>query len=271
MSARSAPPDLAQADTFPLVSDELLLSADADQVRTLTFNRPEAANAFNHTLYRLATAALHLAAGDDDVHVVVLTGSGRSFCAGTDLVEMAAMVTDLGAGDAEAGAATGESYGGFVDAIAGFPKPIVAAVNGPAIGLGFTMLALCDLVLVAPEARLLAPFTDMGVAPEVASSYTLPSRMGRQQANLALLGSAWVSAEQAVASGLALKVCAGGELLAEAHSLAATIAAKPLASVMATKGLIMDAERDAIGAARRREDAAFAHLLSDVGVTGWSR
>jgi len=243
------------------VSDELLLSADRDRVRTLTFNRPEAANAFNVELYQRVTASLEDAAADEQVHVVVLTGAGRSFCAGTDLVEMAAMVSAMQSGDGRAGAQTGDAYGGFVDAITAFAKPLVAAVNGPGIGLGFTMLAHCDLVLMAERSRLKAPFTEMGVAPEVASSYLLPRRMGRQAASLALLASTWISAEEAVAAGIALRVCADVALMEEAQALAVDIASKPLPSVMATKALIVAAERDGIAAARRREDAAFAELL----------
>lgn len=243
------------------MTDELLLSADRDLVRTLTFNRPAAANAFNVELYQQATAALEEAVADEQVHVVVLTGAGRSFCAGTDLVEMAAMVSAMQSGDGAAGAHNGEAYSGFVDAIAAFGKPLVAAVNGPGIGLGFTMLAHCDLVLIAERGRLRAPFTEMGVAPEVASSYLLPRRMGRQRASLALLASTWISAEEAVASGIALRICADDTLMAEAQALAAEMASKPLASVMTTKALIVAAERDGIAAALRREGAAFSELL----------
>ncbi len=244
------------------MADDLLLSADAEGVRTLTFNRPGAANAFDVALYRATTAALEAASTDDDVHVVVLTGAGRTFCAGTDLVEMGAMVEAMRGGDTTAGVATGEAFNGFVDALVAFPKPLVAAVNGPGLGLGLTMLAHCDLVLLGESARLKAPFTEMGVAPEVASSYTLPQRMGRQQANLALLASRWVSAEEAVASGLALRVCPDERLRAEAQALAAEIAARPLASLVATKELVTAAERDAVAAARRREEAAFSRLLA---------
>jgi enoyl-CoA hydratase/carnithine racemase len=250
------------------VTDELLLTADAQRVRTLTWNRPEVANAFNDALYLAATAALEAAAADDEVGAVVLTGAGRSFCAGTDLVEMAAMIEGLGAGDDAAGVATGDAYGGFVDTIAAFPKPLVAAVNGPGIGLGFTMLAHCDLVVMAERGRLLAPFTEMGVAPEVASSYLLPRRMGRQQASRALLASEWISAEDAVACGLALKVVPDADLLAEAQALAAGIAAKPLASLIATKALVLDAEREGIARARELENAAFQELLARPDAAG---
>ena len=139
---------------------------------------------------------------------------------------------------------------------------MLAAVNGAAVGLGFTMLAHCDLVLVSDRARLLAPFTTMGVAPEAASSYLLPRRMGRQQASLSLFTSDWISAEQAVATGLAVQQCRPETLVAETLALATRIASKSLPSLMATKRLLLDAERDGIQRARLLENAAFAELLA---------
>ena len=133
----------------------------------------------------------------------------------------------------------------FVDVLQEFPKPLLAAVNGAAVGLGFTMLAHCDLVFVSDRARLLAPFTTMGVAPEAASSYLLPRRMGRQQASLSLFTSDWISAEQAVATGLAVKQCSPETLVEETMELATRIASKSLPSLMATKRLLLDAERRA--------------------------
>src|SRR3954469_7511862 len=183
----------------------MLLTEDRDRVRLVTFNRPDRANAFNEDLYHAAADALRAAATDDDVSVVVFTGAGKAFCAGTDLLEMTETV------DGTAGPRDG--FPAFVDTLAEFPKPLLAAVNGAAVGLGFTMLAHCDLVLVSDHARLLAPFTTMGVAPEAASSYLLPRRMGRQQASLSLFTSDWITAEQAVATGLAIRQCDAGSLV----------------------------------------------------------
>ena len=185
----------------------MLLTNDRDRVRVVTFNRPDRANAFNEELYHAAADALREAAADDDVAVVVLTGAGKAFCAGTDLLEMAETVD---------GAATSrDGFPAFVDVLQEFPKPLLAAVNGAAVGLGFTMLAHCDLVFVSDRARLLAPFTNMGVAPEAASSYLLPRRMGRQRASLSLFTSDWISAEDAVATGLAVRQCRPETLLDE--------------------------------------------------------
>jgi enoyl-CoA hydratase/carnithine racemase len=145
--------------------------------------------------------------------------------------------------------------------LAEFPKPLLAAVNGVAVGLGFTMLAYCDLVLVADTARLRAPFVELGVAPEAGSSYLFPVRLGWQRAARVLLTGEWVTAPQLVEWGLALQVCEASDVVGETVAVAERIAAGPLPSLMATKRLLLAGQHDAVAAARRREDAAFASLL----------
>jgi enoyl-CoA hydratase/carnithine racemase len=240
------------------MSDTILIGDDRDRVRLLTFNRPDRANAFNEELYHAAADALRAAATDDDVAVVVFTGAGKAFCAGTDLLEMAETV-DAGV---TGGTTSRSGFPAFVDQLQEFSKPLLAAVNGAAVGLGFTMLAHCDIVFVSDRARLLAPFTNMGVAPEAASSYLLPRRMGRQRASVSLFTSEWISAEDAVATGLAVQQCAPDSLVDEIMELATRIASKSLPSLMATKRLLLDAEREGIARARTLENAAFAELLA---------
>ena len=233
---------------------DMLMTEDRDRVRLLTFNRPDRANAFNEELYHAAADALRAAASDDDVAVVVFTGAGKAFCAGTDLLEMAETVDGT--------APSRDGFPAFVDVLQEFPKPLLAAVNGAAVGLGFTMLAHCDIVFVSDRARLLAPFTNMGVAPEAASSYLLPRRMGRQRASVSLFTSDWISAEDAVATGLAVQQCRPEGLVDETMELATRIASKSLPSLMATKRLLLDAEREGIARARTLENQAFAELLA---------
>src|SRR3954465_5519971 len=232
----------------------MLLVEDRERVRLLTFNRPGRANAFNEELYHAAADGLRAAATDDDVAVVVFTGAGKAFCAGTDLLEMAETVD---------GTATArDGFPAFVDVLQEFPKPLMAAVNGAAVGLGFTMLAHCDIVFVSDRARLLAPFTNMGVAPEAASSYLLPRRMGRQRASVSLFTSDWISAEDAVATGLAVQQGRPEALVDETMELATRIASKSLPSLIATKRLLLDTEREGIVRARELENRAFAELLA---------
>ncbi|MGZ4717636.1 MAG: enoyl-CoA hydratase/isomerase family protein [Acidimicrobiales bacterium] len=243
---------------------------DHDRVRLLTLDRPEALNAFNAALYDAGRDALLAAAADDDVAVVVITGEGRAFSAGQDLLEMAELASQHGQGaggaaddDAPADQPGGDASGfsGFLDALQSFPKPLVAAVNGLGLGIGFTMLAHCDLVLIAEGARLKTPFTSLGVSPEAASSYLFPMRMGWQRAAKILFTSDWISAEEAVEVGIALQVCAPDALLPEALELAGRIARMPISSLVTTKRVMLDAQLPHIRDARAREEAAFVTVM----------
>jgi enoyl-CoA hydratase/carnithine racemase len=222
-------------------------------VRVVTLNRPAKLNAFDSALYGAAAAALRDASSDDAVRVVVLTGAGRGFSAGQDLGEMASL---------REGSATGSAFPEFVDALTSFEKPLIAAVNGIAVGIGMTMLPHCDIVLVDATARMRVPFTELGVPPEAASSYLFPLTVGRQRAAEILFTSDWVDADQAVADGLALRSCAAGTVVDEALALAAHIARHPLVALVASKRALLDTRRDAIERARRLEDAAFAEIFA---------
>ncbi len=235
----------------------------AGVVRVITFDRPDALNAFDTPLYLAAADALDTARTDDDVRVVVLTGEGRAFSAGQDLKEMARLATAGPDDEVTSG------FPVFVDALVAFDKPLVAAVNGLAIGIGFTMLPHCDLVLVSSESRFRVPFAELGVAPEAASSYLFPMVMGAQRGAYALFSGEWMSATEARDAGIALSVHEPDELLDAALALGARIAASPLASLQAIKATVTAARADAIAAARAREDEAFSRLLS--GMTGADR
>ncbi|WP_205472504.1 enoyl-CoA hydratase/isomerase family protein [Nocardioides sp. SYSU D00038] len=233
----------------------VLQIADDARVRTLTLDRPEALNAFNEELYDATADALLAAAEDPGVAVVLLTGSGRGFSAGTDLLEMHRIATDP---DFVRGR---HGFVGLVDALAAFPKPLVVAVNGVGLGIGCTVLGFADLALMASTARLKCPFTSLGVAPEAASSYLLPLLVGRQNAAWLLQSSEWVGAEEAAAMGLVRTVCEPDDLLAEAHRQAAVLAAQPISSLVAVKRTMTEPLREGIAAARERENAAFAELM----------
>lgn len=226
---------------------------DHGAVRLLTLHRPEALNAFDSPLYRATGAALTAARDDDAVRVVVLTGAGRAFSAGQDLGEMARLA---------AGEALESGFPVLLEALESFDKPLVAAVNGPAVGIGFTMLPHCDLVLVAEGARLRTPFAELGVPPEAASSVLFPARMGWQRAAEVLFTSPWLSAEEAVEAGIALRVVPGDGVVAEALALAGRIAAAPLPALRAIKATMLAGRADAVAAARAREEAAFARVLN---------
>jgi enoyl-CoA hydratase/carnithine racemase len=234
----------------------MLRIQDDERVRTITLDRPDALNAFNEALYDATTDALLEATVDPTVAVVVVTGNGRAFSAGTDVMEMAARTVDPD--NFQAGK---HGFAGLVDQLAAFPKPMLCAVNGMALGIGATMLGFADLVLMSSEARVRCPFTDLAVAPEAASSYTFPLLLGRQHATWTLMSSEWFSAEECLRMGLAWRVCDPDQLLPETLEIAHRLASKPLGSLVETKRTIVSASRDGIAAARQRENEAFRRLL----------
>jgi enoyl-CoA hydratase/carnithine racemase len=234
----------------------------APGVRVIAFNRPEVRNAFDTAMYREVTAALRAADADQAVGAVVLTGRGSAFTSGQDLAEMAAIAT----GGAVEGA--GRGFMGLLDCLVDLSVPLLAAVNGVAVGLGFTLLPHCNLVLVDAGARLRVPFAELGVPPEAASSLLFPALMGWQQAARVLLTSDWVSAPELVELGLALEVCDEGTVLDETVALAARIAAHPRGATRASTSLVRAARRDAVLEANRREQAAFGTLLGSAVGSG---
>jgi enoyl-CoA hydratase/carnithine racemase len=228
---------------------------DSDRVRTLTLARPDALNAFNEALYDAVTEALLDAAADPSVAVVLLTGEGRAFSAGTDLMEMAERTTNPDFVPGKHG------FLGLIDALVDFPKPLVLAVNGLGLGIGVTILGFADLAFMATTARLKCPFTSLAVAPEAASSYLLPLLIGRQNAAWTLMSSEWISAAEAHEMGLVWKVCEPSTLLTEARQHADVLAGKPISSLIAVKRTMMAPLRAEIAAARERENQCFKDLL----------
>lgn len=233
----------------------LLLIEDTNRVRTLTLNRPEALNAFNEALYDATAEALLAAAEDPQVAVVVLTGAGRGFSAGTDLAEMQARITDPGFIPGKHG------FPGLIEALSAFPKPLICAVNGVGVGIGATILGYADLAFMSATARLKCPFTSLGVAPEAASSYLLPQLIGRQNAAWLLMSSEWIDAQEALRMGLVWRVCEPEELLPETRRHAEVLSARPISSLMAVKHTMAEPVRPEIAAATARENAHFAKLM----------
>jgi enoyl-CoA hydratase/carnithine racemase len=230
---------------------------EAGGVRLITFDRPEARNAFDTAMYAAAASAFDEAAGDDRVRVVVMTGAGPAFTAGQDLRELAALAqSDLSGGHAAA-----HGFPRMLDAVTRFDKPLVAAVNGAAVGLGFTLLAHADLVYVAESARLRVPFAEYGVPPEAASSYLFPQRLGWQRAAEVLFTGDWVSAAQAVEWGLALRAYPDDELLPAALGEAARVARGSLAALRGIKRLMQAWQQPHVAAALQAEAGGYAAQL----------
>ena len=138
---------------------------DGDGVRLVTFDRPDALNAFDQRLWYATAEALTDAATDDALRCVVLTGNGRAFSAGQDLGEM---------NDPSVFAGQEPGYQVFMPVLEAFPKPVPAAVNGVGVGIGLTMLLHCDLVLISTDARLKSPFISLGVTTEASAMARVP-------------------------------------------------------------------------------------------------
>lgn len=219
-------------------------------VLTITMSRPEKKNALTHAMYAAMVDALTGAATDAAVHAVLVTGAGDAFTAGNDLGDFL-----------NAPPTGGESpVFRFLSALSTAEKPIVAAVNGIAVGIGTTMLLHCDLVYAARSATFSVPFVNLALVPEAASSLLLPRRIGHAKAaDLFLLGGR-MDAGQAAATGLVAAVFDDAALLAEATQRARVVAAKAPAAVRATKALMKRAD-EPIAERMRAEAAQFAVQL----------
>lgn len=226
---------------------ETVLEQLEEGVLTLTWNRPRRKNAFDEQMWRDARDALRDARHDDRVRAILVTGAGEAFSAGQDLGEMAAPPRTP----------EGPAFPGFMDELVSFDKPLLAAVNGVGVGIGLTMLLHCDIVWIADEARLRAPFVTLGVVPEAGSSYLLPLQLGHQRAAELLYTAEWLDAAAALKLGIASRILPRDRLLSEMQALATRIAAQPLGALRHTKRLLLAVRSDGIAAARAREDATF--------------
>jgi enoyl-CoA hydratase/carnithine racemase len=212
-------------------------------VLCVTFDRPEKKNALNRAMYLAATQGLREAGGDPSIGAVVFAGSGGVFSAGNDIADF----LDASAEPGEFPAFT------FIKALAALETPLVAAIEGMAIGIGATMILHCDLVYVAPGTIFRLPFVDLGLVPEAASSLLVPRRIGMARAaEFMLLGEPF-GAGEAVRLGLANAIVPAGELRDFAIDQAARLAAKSRAAIAATRRLLRGDSKEIL--ARIEEEA----------------
>lgn len=231
---------------------------DDGRVRTIRFNRPDRLNAINAAMIDALYNAYSAAAGDDTVHVVLMTGTGRGFTTGADLTDMKS--SNDGEVDTFPEWAM-QRFDQLQALLEAYPKPLVAAVNGLAVGLGFTMLGYCDFTFVGESARLRTPFSQLGLSPEASSSYTFPLRMGWANAARALMLGDWFTAEDVVKAGLAQEVVPDDKLIEVADAFAARLAQAPLQSLQATKRLMLTAHRAPLAEIRKLEAQSLAALV----------
>lgn len=231
-----------------------ILSEKSGGVLTLTMNRPDKKNALTREMYQTLGDAIDAAEFDKDVRCILIQANGDMFTAGNDLADFAA----VNAGEASANEAR---RGGnpLLAALARAKTPLIAAVNGRAVGVGTTMLLHCDLVYVSESTLLTTPFVNLALVPEAASSITLPSRIGHTRAfAMFVLGEA-VDAKKAVEWGIANEAVPLDQLRAKARAAAEAVAARPPAAVTITKALMRD--EAAISAQMDVEGVHFAAQL----------
>lgn len=235
---------------------DILVHTEAG-VRTVTLNRVDKKNSITQAMYIAMAQALNSAITDEAVRVVVLQGDATVFSAGSDI------------GDFQNRQASGEGITPdspvfqFLQALSTFPKPLIAAVAGPAVGIGTTILLHCDLVYAGDNAAFAMPFVNLGLCPEAASSLLLPRLMGYQRAAEALLLGEPFMAEAALEVGLVNRVVPPTEVNGVAQAQAAKLAAKPLSSLMATKRLMKADYAADVQAKMLEEGQTFSRMLSE--------
>ena len=231
---------------------DILTHQDAG-VLTLTFNRVERKNSINVAMYDALATALEKAAGDAATRVVVIQGHETIFSAGNDIEDF---LKNKPAG-------MDSPVFRFLRGIATFPKPLVAAVCGPAVGVGTTLLFHCDLVYAGDNAAFSMPFVNLGLVPEAASSLLVPQMFGYHRAAEALLLGEPFMAEAALEVGLVNRVVPPSEANALAQAQARMLAAKPLSSLIATKQLMKGGQQKAVLERMGEEGAQFGRMLGE--------
>jgi enoyl-CoA hydratase/carnithine racemase len=222
-------------------------------VMTITLNRVDKKNSFTGAMYAAMAEALARAKADDAVRVVVFQGHETIFSAGNDIGDF------LSKPPANLDAPVFD----FLRGISTFPKPVVAAVCGPAVGIGTTMLFHCDLVYAGDNAAFSMPFVNLGLCPEAASSYLAPQLMGYGRAAEALLLGDPFLAEAALEMGLISRIVPPSEAAALAQRQAQRLAAKPLSSVIETKRLMRKGQAGIVAERIVEEAQAFGRMLSE--------
>lgn len=235
------------------MSDEILQQLSDHGVLTLTLNRPDKKNALTGLMYQVLTETLNTSAQDDAIKVLMIRGSGTDFSAGNDIYDFVAAISDPDKIRIPLG---------FLQAISSFPKPIVAAVSGVAIGIGTSLLLHCDLVYADETARFQLPFTKMGLVPEGGTSLMLPSALGHRKAfELLVLGEAF-NAQVAAEVGLINAAVPSAQLIDIAMEKAEKLAMMGPEAVRQSKAMLKQHDDHRLQSVLVSEVEAFAARLS---------
>lgn len=229
---------------------ELVKVEREGRVLTVILNRADKKNALTHEMYTAIADALALAHDDAQIRCVIITGASDTFTAGNDL-------SDFAAGMPEGKPPVIR----FLENIVNCDKPVMAAVNGPAVGVGLTMLLHCDLSYASETATFRSPFPHIGVVPEAASSLLLPASVGMAWANDVFIAGRVLNAAEALSAGLVSRVFPAASLMDECRKIAANVAAQAPTAMAQTKRLVR-ANRDAIFERMQKEGAIFNAQLN---------
>ncbi|MBA3593744.1 MAG: enoyl-CoA hydratase [Polaromonas sp.] len=234
------------------MSTDILSHTEAG-VMTITFNRPERKNSITSAMYAALADAMAAAEADASVRVVLLQGQESIFSAGNDIGDFLNKPP----------AGMDSPVFRFLRGIAAFPKPLIAAVCGPAVGVGTTLLFHCDLVYAGDNAAFSMPFVNLGLCPEAASSLLVPQMLGYHRAAEALLLGEPFMAEAALEVGLVNRVVPPTEANGIAQAIARKLAAKPLSSLVETKRLMKKGQQALVVQQMADEGASFGRMLQE--------
>lgn len=238
------------------MSDENPIQSELDDegVLLITFDRPRRKNAFNDAQWDGLAHSLQEAREDPRVAVVVLTGAGGNFSSGVDL-------TSFGSGQtAPRSDGHKTAFHACQTALFDLDKPLMAAVQGVAVGGGCTIAIACDIVYVGESVRMRLPFANLGLVPEIASSYTLQAAVGRQRAAELMFSAEWIDARRALEMGLAARCLPDAELIPATLAKAREIAQWPVSALCGIKRTLQVAHRAGIAAALDAEDQGMSQL-----------
>ena len=230
--------------------NNLIITKQEQGILHIQLNRLNKKNALNNAMYLQLSSLLQSASDNHDIRCILIYGDQNCFTAGNDLHDFIATQNDSDLAALE-----------FIEILASFNKPLIAAVAGPAIGIGTTLLLHCDLVFAAINSKFALPFTQLGLCPEAGSSLLLTERVGASKAfELLVLGDTF-TAEQAHQYGLVNHLCTNNELISLATNAAQKVAKLPVDSVMTSRRLIRQASKALLPDAMKAEVKEFTRLV----------
>jgi enoyl-CoA hydratase/carnithine racemase len=226
-----------------------ILSRQEGNILVLSFNRPEKMNALTRSMYAGLAKGLNEAAGDFGIRAVIITSESQHFTAGNDISDF---MDNPPTSDSS-------EVSQFLESLLNFPKPLIAAVKGNAVGVGTTMLLHCDVVVASPAAKFSMPFASLGLVPEAGSSFLFPQLVGYQRAARIFMTGESFDAPMAVEMGLVTSI--ENDPLSEAIKIAQQIADQPPQAIINTKALLKARTHDAVAAVMKAEFEIFAMAL----------